>query len=108
MATQTLDIAGQSLAHGGGTFAHDGTVPTTGYAVAVRVLGTPPTLNNVDLYLHMVEPGRYLGTWWDHENEVWEVDETAVFEAAEDALMLARLLGERYVYDLSRGEEIAA
>lgn len=108
-ASAVIEMATTSILNKGGTFAADGTQPTAGFAVTVAVMDTldEMTLNNVEAYLPFVAEGNYLGTWFDHENGVWEISETVVFTDRDDALSIARMLDERYVYDLAEGAEIA-
>lgn len=99
-----------SCLNDGGTFDRLGRSPVSGYAVTVKVLDTMPFLSAqaIEGHLRAIPAGNYLGTWLDHENRRWEISETAVFKDRDDALMLARELGERYVYDLDNDVEIAA
>jgi hypothetical protein len=97
--------------NGGGTFDHSGEPVTSGIAVAFEVLGTSPHFpaDTVALALDHAVPGECVGLWWDHENNVWEVDRTYVFDPSLEVLALAaaRGLGERYVYDLTNEREVA-
>lgn len=93
----------------GGTFDRRGDQPAEGFAVTVSILDAVPFLGiaRIDEALHLeVGEGNYLGTWFDHENGRWEISETAVIRNREDALTLARSMGERYIFDLAAGEEV--
>lgn len=114
-ATVVRTIEAASHANGGGTFTKEGVSATSGYAVTVNVLdkvaGGDDRHDDLLLAIYdavrEVPEGDYIGTWFDSENGVWEVSETAVFEDREKALALARHYGERYVYDLTADECIA-
>lgn len=94
----------------GSTLTREGPV-THGIAVAFEVLTTSPTFpgDTVALALDHAAPGEAVGTWWDEDNGVWEVDRTYVFPSSlmDLALAAARGLGERFVYDLDHEREVA-
>lgn len=100
-----------SVENGGGTFDHEGRPATSGVAVTTTLLATIEgrCINPADIAEHLapLTEGAYLGTWFDFENDRWEVSETAVFENREDAIELARMLDERYVYDIDADECVA-
>ena len=105
-------VVDYSRENGGGTFAAaDASRPVSGYAVSVAVMDLLPGKGiftvEVEPYLHFVTEGNYLGTWYDEAHDRWEISETAVFENVGDAMRLAKVLGERYVYDLTANECIA-
>lgn len=118
MITTTTELAGRmaraTLADGGTTMATDGTVPVTGYAVALPGLEeTHPAGDALELaarigaYVdaHAAElAGRYVGAWVDggtvYLDTVEVLEERA---AAELAGIAARQLA---IFDLAAGEEI--
>lgn len=108
MASVAQEIQYASWLRRGGTWDKDGNPARDGYAVAVKVIGRHSTLERyvIKRALSELPDGLYVGIWWDGDERRWEVDQTAVLKCREDALLLARILGERYVYDLSAGEEI--
>lgn len=106
------DIEEYAVQHGGATIGPDHEPVHSGIAVAFEVLTTSPTfpIETVALALADAVPGVAVGLWWDHENGVWEVDRTYVFDPSLEVLALAaaRGLDERYVYDLDHAREVAA
>lgn len=107
-----LTVLSQSVQNGGGTFDRLGNPVTSGVAVTTTILATIEgrCIEPGELAEHLTSSlgeGAYLGTWFDTENDRWEISETAVFGTREDALTVARLLDERYVYDIDADECVA-
>lgn len=106
------DVEEYAVQHGGMTLGPDGEPVHSGIAVAFDILTTSQRFpaEAVSLALDSAVPGEAVGIWWDHENNVWEVDRTYVFDHSLEVLALAaaRGLGERYVYDLDHAREVAA
>jgi hypothetical protein len=121
----TTDIAGRvaraTLAAGGATMALDGTVPVTGYAVALPGLEqTYPdgyadtaddgaTVARISAYIDahrasLERPDRYLGAWVDAGTLY--LDTVEVF-TDRDAAILAGIAAEQIaIFDIAAGEEI--
>lgn len=106
------DIEEYAVQHGGMTLGPDREPVSSGIAVAFDILTTSDTfpVDVVSVALDHAVPGEAVGIWWDHENGVWEVDRTYVFDPSLEVLATAaaRGLGERYVYDLDHAREVAA
>lgn len=107
-----LSVLSHSVQNGGGTFDRLGNPVTSGVAVTTTVLDTIEgrCIEPDELAGHLtysLGEGSYLGTWFDTENDRWEISETAVFAKREDALAVGRMLDERYVYDIDADECVA-
>lgn len=109
LTTPAQAIIATSTEQGGGTFAHDGQPVTEGIAVGLKTIWTGAEITErvVNHARSLLGLGTCLGTWFDHENDWWEIQETAVFADRDDALALARDLGERYIFDMTAMKEIA-
>ncbi len=105
-------IVASSVANGGGTFdPATGESADSGTAVTVIVFDKADTeaelAEAVRAFSPFVADGNYVGTWYDPENRVWEISETAVFADRADALSLAAALAERFVFDIDAQECVA-
>lgn len=106
-------ILSDSIVHGGGTWSVDGEPVKSGVAVTTTILAKVAEITHfkiTDAIEHLrslvADPALplYLGTWYDEENGVWEISQTAIFETREAAMVLASILDERYVYDITTDE----
>lgn len=101
--------AGAILRDGGATISLDGTVPTTGFAVAlpgheyiVPLSAFGPDVLRAYLSDHAVAlsaPDHYLGAWVDGD-EVY-LDVTAIYVDRELAMTSARASDQLAIYDLT-------
>jgi hypothetical protein len=98
-----------SIGHQGGTFNEHGEPVSTGIAVSVQslVFVKHLTRRTIERAITVVGDHMYLGTWWDMETGMWEVSETVCFSRLPDALRIAGLLRERYLFDIDRDQTIA-
>jgi len=55
----------------------------------------------------LLQPNRQIGTWYDKDNKNSVLDVVEVVPTEENAIELGRRHGERYVFNLATGEEIA-
>lgn len=103
------DIFLESTANDGGTFTLEGKPVTTGIAVTSAVLATVERLTIFGLLeaIEGFETDLHLGTWFDAENGVWEISASVTFDDRASAMELARVLGERYVYDIDNQDCLA-
>lgn len=118
MITTTTELAGRmaraTLAAGGATMATDGTVPVTGFAVALPGLeethpasGTAELAARIGAYVeaHAAElVGRYVGAWVD-AGTVY-LDTVEVIQDRETAELAGLAAGQLAIFDLTAGDEI--
>jgi hypothetical protein len=118
MITTTAELAGRmaraTLAAGGATMATDGTVPVTGYAVALPQLEeTHPASDTTELaarigaYVdaHAAElEGRYVGAWVDGGTVYLDTVEIIADRATAELAGIAA--GQLAIFDLAAGAEI--
>lgn len=96
------DIYLHSIQHRGGTFDETGKPVKSGVVVSIKtlLLATVFTRRTIERAVAVAGPDTYLGTWFDSDNQRWEVIEAVVFTRLHDALRVAVLINERYVFDL--------
>lgn len=113
-------MADYTLAHRGGTFSAETgepVEPTSGYAVAVRNLGTGngALLSRSYLVERLVEAligSRsipYIGTWVEtnaYGNDVCYIDRVVILPDEDSAVILARAFNEKAVYDFADGDSL--
>jgi hypothetical protein len=103
---------------GSTTHAETGKLPSIGFAVSAhkdreyRLPGRIISPRDVARYARKHEsvlslPDRYLGTWYDQSTDQTYLDCVAVLPTEQEALALARLIGERFIYCLHTATELA-
>jgi hypothetical protein len=110
----TIAAARATVQDGGGTFdarTLAPVAPTEGYAVGLgdgsKVLANSTAADIAVVIYRAVQANKsapYVGTWID--DAVIYIDPVVILQSLQDALTLARALGEKAIYSFATGESV--
>lgn len=104
----------RTLTNGGCSMSINGIIPTSGYMVGIagneRILNKQDfNLKNIRAYVSdkfekLVEPNMFIGSW-ENKGKIY-LDTSMNISNKEEAIRIARELGELAIFDIENGETI--